>query len=94
MTRTRWSSGISVSYAGNRAVDGADVASAPASMVGMVGANGAGKSTLMNALAGWSRGPPRSRQITLCRRAWTPADARRVRAGWCWCRKAGGSSPT
>lgn len=75
--------GLQVSYAGNRAVDLAELAVAPGEVVGVVGANGAGKSTLVNAVSGWSRGAPRvTGQITFQGQrvdAWPTHE--RVRAG-------------
>ena len=75
--------GLQVAYAGNRAVDVAQLQVARGEVVGVVGANGAGKSTLVNALAGWSRGEPTvSGEVELAGQrvdSWT-AD-QRVRAG-------------
>jgi branched-chain amino acid transport system ATP-binding protein len=51
---------LSAWYGGNAALDGIDLDVGAGTMVGVVGANGAGKSTLVNALAGWSRGRPRT----------------------------------
>lgn len=75
--------GLQVSYAGNRALDLADLSVSWGEVVGVVGANGAGKSTLVNAITGWSRGEPRVEgEIAL---AGTRVDAwpthQRVRSG-------------
>ncbi|MBN9069211.1 MAG: ATP-binding cassette domain-containing protein, partial [Rhizobiales bacterium] len=41
------------------AVSVPDLALAPGTLAGVVGANGAGKTTLVNGILGWSRGPAR-----------------------------------
>jgi branched-chain amino acid transport system ATP-binding protein len=51
--------GLTVDYAGNRALSLDHLALLPGTITGVVGANGAGKSTLVGALLGWSRGRPR-----------------------------------
>lgn len=51
--------GLTVDYAGNRAVQVQSMALAGRSLTCIVGANGAGKSTFVNSLLGWSRGRPR-----------------------------------
>lgn len=75
--------GLQVAYAGNRALDLAELQVGRGEVVGVVGANGAGKSTLVNALAGWSRGDPRvSGEVTLeGTRIETWAPHERIRAG-------------
>ncbi|MBN8874582.1 MAG: ABC transporter ATP-binding protein [Rhodospirillales bacterium] len=53
-------SGLSVAYgAAEPAVSVPDLALAPGTLAGVVGANGAGKTTLVNGILGWSRGPAR-----------------------------------
>ncbi|MCO5731653.1 ABC transporter ATP-binding protein [Rhizobium sp. SSA_523] len=52
--------GLTVEYAGNRALAIDDFSLAEGELAGVVGANGAGKSTFVNALLGWSRGTPRT----------------------------------
>ncbi|MBC7716330.1 MAG: ABC transporter ATP-binding protein [Pseudorhodobacter sp.] len=75
--------GLQVAYAGNRALDLAELQVGRGEVVGVVGANGAGKSTLVNALAGWSRGEPQvTGEVTLEGKridSWAPHD--RIRAG-------------
>ncbi|MBN9670833.1 ABC transporter ATP-binding protein [Roseibium aggregatum] len=51
--------GLTVDYAGNRALDMNSFILAEGELAGVVGANGAGKSTFVNGLLGWSRGTPR-----------------------------------
>jgi len=45
--------GVSVSFGGNRAVQGVDLDLARDEVVGLIGTNGAGKTTLMNAIGGF-----------------------------------------
>lgn len=75
--------GLQVAYAGNRALDLAELQVGRGEMVGVVGANGAGKSTLVNTLTGWSRGEPQvTGEVTLEGKRidkWAPHD--RIRAG-------------
>ena len=51
-------SGLSVRYGGNIALQPLDLEVPEATLVTVVGANGAGKSTLLGAIAAWSRGRP------------------------------------
>ena len=46
-------SDVSVSFAGNRAVDGVGIGVGRDEIVGLIGTNGAGKSTLLNAIGGY-----------------------------------------
>jgi ABC-type branched-subunit amino acid transport system ATPase component len=44
--------GVVVAYGGVQAVDGADLAADPGSIVGLIGANGSGKTTLLDVISG------------------------------------------
>lgn len=50
--------GLSVRYSGNVALQPLDLEVPEATLVTVVGANGAGKSALLGGIAGWSRGRP------------------------------------
>ncbi|MCU1578083.1 MAG: branched-chain amino acid transporter ATP-binding protein [Rhodoglobus sp.] len=58
MTAVISTTGLSVRYGGNVALQPVDLEVPEATLVTVVGANGAGKSTLLGGIAGWSRGRP------------------------------------
>lgn len=47
--------GVSVHFAGLKAVDGVDLSVAPGEILGLIGPNGAGKTTFLNAVSGFER---------------------------------------
>jgi sulfate-transporting ATPase len=47
--------GLTVTFGGNRALDGVDLDLEPGTVLGIIGPNGAGKTTLVDALTGYTR---------------------------------------
>jgi branched-chain amino acid transport system ATP-binding protein len=80
MSSVLTASGLSVHFAGVRALDGVDLGLNEGEILGLIGPNGAGKTTLLNVLSGFQR-PNRGRLAFAGRTitGWDPP--RRARAG-------------
>ncbi|MBW8482638.1 ABC transporter ATP-binding protein [Actinomadura sp. PM05-2] len=73
-------SGVTVSYGGNRVLDGVDLTAGPGRITGLIGPNGAGKSTLFDVVSGLRR--PAAGRVSLDGRDVTRlGPARRARHG-------------